>query len=135
MSSSTLACASLSVNRSALGAALLDVLTQDIARLSPQAVELVAALVSVQHALPASLVHWLLASLAGRADLRHISPAAEAAIQIGLASHFFHLDPNLLNKESEYTLLCALQKERFLDEAVCFLRLLAQRLSTFLVTR
>ena len=88
MSSSTLACASLDVNRSALCAAFLDVLTQDIARLSPQAVELVAALVTVQHALPESLVHWLLASLAARADLRYISPAAEAAMQIGMASNF-----------------------------------------------
>lgn len=134
MSSSTLACAPLDVNRSALGAALLDVLTQDIARLSPQAVELVAALVTVQHALPENLIQWLLASLAARADLRHISPAAEAAMQIGLASNFVHLDPNLPKRESEYTLLCALQKERFLDEAVCFLRLLAQRLSTFLAS-
>jgi hypothetical protein len=135
MSSSTLACASLDVNRSALCAAFLDVLTQDIARLSPQAVELVAALVTVQHALPESLVHWLLASLAARADLRYISPAAEAAMQIGMASNFFHLDPNLLNKDSEYALLCALQKEHYLDEAVRFLRMLAMRLSTFLASR
>lgn len=126
-------CNYASVEKTDAGRAFLCTLVGDIAGLKAPTVELVAALVSVQHTLPKSFVDWLLCELGKRADLEHITPAAHAAMQIGLASHFLHLGCELHVAEREYTLLRLLELEDNFSEAVSFLRQLSGKLEQFLV--
>jgi len=121
----------LDANHIAESEHFLRVVVEDISNLSISTVEMVAALISVQHALPSYLVDWLLSELGKRADLGHISPAAHAAMQIGLASNFMHLGIKLQTAEREYVLLRLLQKEHNLDHAVSFLRLLSKRMEKY----
>lgn len=128
-------CSYFGADQADKGHHFLRVLLNDIAYLPAPTAELAAALVSVQHAVPIALVEWLLCELGKKADLDCISPAAQAAMQIGLVSNFVHLGCQFQAAEREYALIRALEKERNFHEAVAFLRLLSERLEKFLAIR
>jgi hypothetical protein len=115
-------------DRLAEGRQFLQLVAVDIARLPNATVELVAALITVQHSLPSAFVDWMLGELGKKIDLSLISPAAHAAMQIGLASNTLNLGSDIQTAQREYVLIRALQKERNFQQAVGFLRLLSDRL-------
>lgn len=116
------------VNRLLDGRRFLHLVSDDISRLPNATVELVAALISVQHSLPSAFVDWMLGEFGKKIDLSLISPAAHAAMQIGLASNTLHLDFEIQTAHREYALIRVLQKERNFEQALQFLRLLSDRL-------
>lgn len=106
-------------------------LRADIAALPQGVVEIAAALVAVQFALPQTLVDWLIAEMGLRANLNSVSPVALACMKIGGVANFIHQGTIPIDLESEYALLSALCKEAHLNAAAKFLDRLVQRLAEF----
>lgn len=115
----------------AAGHHFLTLVRAEIAALPLPAVEITAALVAVQIALPKALGDWILAELGLRANLHSVSPAAIAAMHIGGVSNFMHTGVHLPDNTSEFALLRALSKEEHLETAAEFLEKLANLMTEF----
>lgn len=109
----------------AAGQHFLTLVRAEITALPLPAVEIAAALVAVQVALPKAFGDWILAELGLRANLQSVSPAAIAAMHIGGVSNFMHTGVHLPDNTSEFALLRALSKEAHLETAIEFLAKLA----------
>jgi hypothetical protein len=102
----------------------------DIAALPQGAVEIAAALVSMQFALPVALVDWLIAEMGQHADLTSVSPVALASMKISGVANYIHKGMDTGDIAPEYALLCALEKEQHLAVAIEFLARLVQGLAS-----
>ena len=113
------------------GQAFLHSLQSHIAQLSNPAVEMVAALIAVQHGLPQALSDWMLAELSQRADLSQVSPLASATMRIGFSAAMLHTGVECDDSRADFALIRALGRNAALEEARGFLAQLVQKLERF----
>ena len=118
----TSALAHINVNR------LLADLRDDIAALPSRSLDLVAALMAVQKAIPKPLSDWIYAELGKRTDLTVISPAAETLMRISATAFAQPDSANGPEIDAGVALLRALELEGDVSSAAAFLSTVAQRL-------
>ncbi len=107
---------------------LLRELREDISALPPAAVELTAAMVVVQSAIPKNLTDWIYQELGQRADLSVVSPSAEAMMRITATFLYKTQDFHESEIDSGVALLRALELEDQVTLAAEFLATVAKRL-------
>ena len=107
---------------------LFDALRAELDQLDDVTIPLVSGLIIAQEALPKALSAWLLEQLAKRTDLSHTSPAAEAALRIGLLSAYRHEKDWRTDLQAQFALLKALHMQGELENAAHFLYRLASHL-------
>lgn len=112
--------------------ALMDAINADMADLHAAAVPLVGGLLIAQDALPNALSRWLLRRLAEHADLSYTSPAAEAALRIGLLSCNYQQPEARQELQAQFALIQALHLQAELDSATGFVNRLAGHLERHL---
>lgn len=107
---------------------LFDDIHADLDQLDEATIPLVGGLIIAQEALPKALSEWLLRQLAARTDLSFTSPAAEAALRIGLLSAHRHVKDWRSELQAQFALLRALQLQKELEDAAHFVNRLALHL-------
>ena len=100
----------------------------ELDQLDEATIPLVSGLIIAQDALPKALSTWLLQQLAKRTDLSYTSPAAEAALRIGLLSAHRHVKDLRADLQAQFALLKALHMQGEFQNAARFLNRLASQL-------
>lgn len=100
----------------------------DVADLSPAAVQMVAALCSLEDQFPACMRRWLLDELGRCAPLSPVSPAAEALMRMWEFSPYADAEFGQREIEAQYTLIRAVGLEGELQVAIHFMDRFARHL-------
>ncbi len=108
---------------------LLRRLRSDVQALSPTAVPLVGALVTVETGLPAWFRDWLMGELGQRVPLQVVTPAADAVMPLREYGRYADMDFALREIEAQYALLHALGQVEEMYQAVDFMTGISERIS------
>ena len=111
---------------------LLRHVADDIGALPVSALQLVVALIALQNNMPKSLRDFLMAQIGTRADLRELSPAAEAVMRLHAMGPYRDLECVQSELVAQQALLTALALDDKLFMAVAFMDRLADRLQAWI---
>jgi hypothetical protein len=113
--------------------ALLQQVANDVASLPVTTVQLVGALVAMQHELPPALRDFIMSKLALRTDMSMVSPAAEAVMRISAFTRHRKMELAQIECQTQYAFLKAVALDDKVVVAVAFMAKLADRLETAVV--
>ena len=108
---------------------MLQQVADDVAALPLGAVQLVGAIVSMQHGLPGALSEFIMTQLALRTDMHTVSPAAEAVMRLCAYSDHSDMEFAKLDIQMQHSLLRALALDDKVLVAAAFMSRLADRVA------
>jgi hypothetical protein len=112
---------------------LFDHISDDVVALPRAAVQLVGALVAMQEDLPPWLNQFVMAQLGARADMRAVSPAAEAVMRLSAFAAYSEMEFARIEIQTQHALLKAIALDDKVFVAATFMARLADRLQAALV--
>ncbi len=113
--------------------ALLQQVADDVTLLPVAAVQLVGAVIAMQHDLPPVLSAFIMAKLALRTDMSVVSPAAEALMRMRAFAAYSDMEFAQLEIHTQHGLLKAIALDDKVLVAAAFMSRLASRLDDAVV--